>query len=114
MLKSDFEVLPTGAEIDSGELRTQIIVKPQLGISFQRLFYCRYHHPKVVLSCDFALGQNSHYIVGKAFDNLDHSSAPPVIVEIASARGTNPRIAIAVPRRISLRTISALIASFIR
>ena len=74
MLDSEFEVFPFGAEIDSGELRTQFVVKPQLGISLQRLVYCRYHHLQVVLSRHFALGQNSHYIVGKAFDNLDHGA----------------------------------------
>src|SRR5580658_8045833 len=115
MLDSDFEVFPFSAEIDSEEFRTQFIVESHLAISLQRLVYCRYHHLEVVLSRHFALRQNSHYVVGKAVDNLDHGRAPPIIVEIGWAeRGNNPRMAIAVPRRISLRTISALSASFIR
>src|SRR5271156_4376244 len=114
MLDSDFEVFPLGAEVDSGEFRTQFIVKSHLAISLQRLVYCRYHHLEVVLSRHFALRQNSNYIVGKAFDNLDHGACPLLRIEIAPVRGSNPRMAIAVPRRISLRTISALIASFIR
>src|SRR5271154_1459595 len=114
MLDSDFEVFPLGAEIDSAEFRTKLIVKSHLAISLQRLVYCRYHHFQVVLSRYFALCQNSHYVVGKVFDNLDHDPASPALVEIGWARGNNPCMAIAVPRRISLRTISALIRSFIK
>src|SRR5271156_1632773 len=112
MLDSDFEVFPLGAEVDSREFRTQFIVKAHLVISLQRLVYCRYHYLQVVLSGHFALRQNSNYIVGKAFDILDHGLSPAAIV--VSARGNRPRMAMAVPRRISFRTISALIASFIR
>src|SRR5580658_2741573 len=114
MLDSDLEVFPLGAEVDSAEFQTQFIVKSHLAIPLQRLVYCRYYHLEVIVSRHFALRQNSHYILGKAFDILDHGACPFLRIEIAPVRGNNPRIAIAVPRRISLRTISALIASFIR
>src|SRR6516164_2067369 len=114
MLDSEFEVFPLGAEIDSGEVRTQLVVKTHLGVLLQRLVNCGYQHLEVVLSRHFALGKNPDDIAGKAFDNLDHASRPPVGIANAPARGKIPRMAVAMPRRISCRTISPLIASFIR
>ena len=65
MLDSDLEVFSLGAEIDPGELRTEFVIEPQLGISFQRLLDGRYHNLKVVFSRHPSLGDDSDHIAGK-------------------------------------------------